>query len=250
MICRFDASALDQITIGSQLTFHTAKPSGSEKRLFLGASSTETLTTTFQVAKTVPDGTHPEPISNDELSSILRWLNRKDGYYKFRLIQKDFENIYTLANFNVTKIEMAGQVYGLELTMHTLFPYLLEDSACMEFETFSHNETFSIYDHSDQTGHIYPNVKITCKAAGDLHISNSMEEHRITILNKCMEGEEITLNGDAFLISSSAGRAIQEDFNFVFPRIANTFEQRNNDITVSLPCRLQLEWSPIRKVGF
>lgn len=247
-ICRFQSDAsFANVSAGSQIDFHLSPIPGKDKSLFLGTAYAETLQTVIQVGK-LHYG-KAEPISGRELSQLMRWLNRKDGFHKFKLLQKDFENLYALANFNVQKIEIAGKVYGLELSMTTLHPYLLEEQT--EYETdLTPDSPFSFYDSSDETGHIYPDVVITCHSDGDLKLTNSLE-NRTTILKNCTDGEVITLSGDTLtILSSLPSHDIPNDFNYVFPRIANTYANRENRISTTLPCNIRLQWSPIRKAGF
>ena len=49
--------------------------------------------------------------------------------------------------------------------------------------------------------------------------------------------------------SSISSHNIQNDFNWNFFRIANTYDNSRNDLTISLPCAIKVEYSPIVKVG-
>ena len=52
------------------------------------------------------------------------------------------------------------------------------------------------------------------------------------------------------IISSSIpSHKIQNDFNYNFFRISNTEDKIVNDITFSIPCEVELTYSPIKKVG-
>lgn len=250
VICKFDsASPVENLGVGSQIIFNTASVPGSDKRTSYGSSYSDTLTAVFQVCKadTFYD---PLPIDMNELSQLLRWLNRKDRFHRFKLLQDGYETLYTYASFNVNKIEVNGTVYGLELTMTSLYPYLLEDETELTFLAAEENAVFTLYDSSDETGHIYPSMAITCHSAGNLSIRNSIEKRTMLIKN-CKPGEEISIDGEQKIISTSlSSHQIQNDFNFQFFRIANTYFNRENKITLSLPCELTLRWSSIKKVGF
>ena len=104
-----------------------------------------------------------------------------------------------------------------------------------------------INDVSHEEGYIYPRVEITVLEDGNLNIHNAIED-RYTYIANCKNGEIITM--DYPVISSSvSSHNIQNDFNWNFFRVANTYENSRNDLTISLPCSIKLEYSPIVKVG-
>ena len=100
---------------------------------------------------------------------------------------------------------------------------------------------------SDDEDYVYPNISITCKQAGDLTIHNARED-RTTFIKNCTANEIITMNYPIITTSLSSHK-IQDDFNFVFPRIAGDFVTKENKLTFSLPCSVQLRYSPAVKVG-
>ena len=63
-------------------------------------------------------------------------------------------------------------------------------------------------------------------------------------------GEIITIYGkEQFIESNNSSHEIYNDFNFKYLRIANTYENKNNILTFSIPVECTLTYSPIRKVG-
>ena len=51
------------------------------------------------------------------------------------------------------------------------------------------------------------------------------------------------------MISSSLdSHKVQNDFNWAFFRLENTFRDKKNKITLSLPCTVKITYSPIVKV--
>ena len=108
-------------------------------------------------------------------------------------------------------------------------------------------KTYVLSDMSDEIGSTYPSMKITINRDGDLFIYNDMEDCTLEIKN-CSVGEVITIDGDALIISTSLeSHDISNDFNYTFLRIGNTITNRNNRISVSLPCKLEFRYSPIIK---
>lgn len=105
----------------------------------------------------------------------------------------------------------------------------------------------SINDTSYEEGYIYPYVEIIIKEDGDLKIYNSIE-NRDTYIANCVDGEVITMDYP-IIQSSKISHNIQNDFNWNFFRIANTYKKSRNDLIVSLPCTIKIKYSPIVKVG-
>ena len=105
----------------------------------------------------------------------------------------------------------------------------------------------SINDTSYEEGYIYPHMEIIVNADGDLHIHNAIE-NRNTIISGCLTDEIITMDYPV-IQSSISSHNIQNDFNWNFFRIANTYDNSRNDLTISLPCSIKLTYSPIVKVG-
>lgn len=105
----------------------------------------------------------------------------------------------------------------------------------------------SINDTSYEEGFIYPYTEIIINESGNLKIHNSIENRESYIAN-CIVGEVITMDYPV-IRSSISSHNIQNDFNWNFFRIANTFDNSRNDLTVSLPCTIKIKYSPIVKVG-
>ena len=105
----------------------------------------------------------------------------------------------------------------------------------------------SLNDISHEEGYIYPKIEITVKKDGNLKIHNSIE-NRETYIANCKAGEVITLDYPV-IQSSDSSHNIQNDFNWKFFRIANTYDNSRNDLVISLPCSIKIKYSPIVKVG-
>lgn len=105
----------------------------------------------------------------------------------------------------------------------------------------------SIFDASHEEGYIYPHTEITVLEDGDLKIHNLLED-RETYINNCTNGEVITMDYP-IITTDNKEHNILNDFDWSFFRIANTYENRRNDLTTSLPCIIKVEYSPIVKVG-
>lgn len=105
----------------------------------------------------------------------------------------------------------------------------------------------SLNDTSYEEGYIYPQMEITVKRDGNLTIHNSIE-NRETYIANCKSNEVITLDYPV-IRSSDSSHNIQNDFNWAFFRVANTYDNSRNDLVISLPCSIKIKYSPIVKVG-
>lgn len=245
IICSFEGKGLKTVTNGSTITFNTVSTMKGEKHELTSSEYGECLTTTFQICKH-PCITDNKEISFDELREIMKWLNRK-GFHKFKLLDDDYMDIFFEASFNVSKIEMSGKVYGLELEVFTNRPYALHEPISITIKNIQRNGTKNIYSQSDEEGYIYPEMEIIMDSDGDLEIYNSSENRTMRIAN-CKVGEVIKLNYP-IIESSLSTHKINNDFNWKFFRIANSFKNRINELTISLPCTIKMKYTPVVKVG-
>lgn len=248
ILCTFNNSSMETTSIGNNLTFQTVSPGISDRNYFTSASYEEPLSTTFQICKDNRRGEAPA-LSPEELTSLLRWLSRRDNYHKFELYQKGMEGTYFMGSFqNIRQIRVGDKICGLELTFVTDSPYGYED-IILDFTTAA-SADYSIYNMSNETGHLYPKVfSCKCLADGHLQIHNSIED-RITEIKNCVKDEIITLDGNHKIIeSSSPAHKLYNDFNYNYFRLGNTYDNNLNRITTSLPCEIHMEYESVRKVG-
>lgn len=249
LLCRFGSSSGETVSAGSNMNFNMVRPAGSDRFFLTGTTYEDTLTATFQICKN-PCTASDSILKPEELSRLLRWLGRKDGYHKLKLYQKDYEDICFYGSFHdIREIKAGGSVYGLELTFLSDSPYGYLDTITLDFST-TDSSGYDIINFSHETGHLYPSV-FTCKclADGDLQITNSIE-NRITEIKNCIKDEIITLDGTHKVIDSSVKtHRLYNDFNYNYFRLGNTYHKNINTITTSVPCEIHIEYNPIRKAG-
>ena len=244
MICYFDSTGVETISNGSNITFNTVPTMYGSKFEIVGSQYEEYITATFQICKRAC-GPRREEVSMEDMRDIMRWLNRKN-FHKFKLIDVDYAGIYFEATFNVSKIEFNGKVYGFELEMITNRPFAVKEPVITHIDNKVRNGKHTIFSKSDEEGYIYPDMEIAIKEDGDLVMHNSLDDRTMTIRN-CKAGEVINITYP--MISTNKDRKIQIDFEWLFFRIATTFKDRRNDITISLPCSIKIKYTPIVKVG-
>lgn len=249
IICSFDggSSGVDVVSAGSKITFN--KVSRNRGRVF-GLSGTkydECISATFEICKN-PDIHDDLHITDGEYRNLMRWLNRRE-FLKFRVVDEDDERVarYYDASFNVDKLMVNKELFGLQLTMETNRPFGYGETVTESWSVTSSSKSHTLIDVSDEIGYTYPLVVITCSSAGDLSIYNEMTDCT-TVIKGCSAGEIITLDGTTQIIQTSMdSHHLYNDFNFQFLSIGNTFGSMSNKITISLPCSVVLQYAPIIK---
>ena len=251
IICTFDSNGLETFSVGSQITFNTTPVQSGKRHLLTNTKYDECISLEFQICKN-PDEIFEEEdkyFTVEQVRNITRWLNRGE-FKKFKLIDDECSDYYFEASFNISKLEIAGRIVGMNLNIVTNRPFALYEPVIYQFELKADNLKYIVQDISDEIGYEYIDMEITCNQSGNLVIQNSMDGDRHTIVLNCTEGEVITIK-DMIIDSSLPAHkfTLQNDFNFSFPRVSNTFSKRDNQLTFSIPCSVILRYSPIRKVG-
>ena len=253
IICDFNfGSGANEIDAGSTITFNKISRHSGKKYSLSSTQYDECITTSFDICKN-PDIYDPEDmeISNDEYRDIMRWLNRRE-FLKFQVIDDGNENFerdtcYYNASFNVNKIKINEKLYGMRLKMETDKPFGYGQEQSVSWTFSDSNVSKILSDISDEIGYIYPTVIITINRNGDLSLYNELE-NCTTVIKNCKVGEVITLDGDTHIITTIyISHDVCNDFNYEFFRIGNTINNRNNRISVSLPCNVVIKYTPIIK---
>lgn len=249
IICRFEnASDVESVNPGSQITFNTVSRHRGKKHSLTGTQYEECIEASFDICKD-PSSHDDMRITDNEYRDLMRWLNRNQ-FCKFSVI--DDENIemeprYYNASFNIEKYKIDDILYGLSLSMITDAPFGYGAEKISRFKIEDTSKPYVLIDTSDEIGHTYPSVKIKCNAEGTLLITNDKENCTMEIKG-CRVGEVITIDGNSLIITSTARHTnICNDFNYEFLKIGNTFNDRVNRLTASLPCELEIRYSPIIK---
>ncbi len=254
MVCRFDGSGgIETVSSGADLTFQQIRPSGSCRFRLYSSSYDTALSATFQICRhpDCPGGQEEAALSAQDISALQRWLCRRD-YKRFKILLDGFEHLYWNGTFGSKQIEYNGQIIGLELTLYTDAPFSFMDEVSAVYDC-SAGTSFDLFDNSDEITaidvQILPDMEITILGDGDFTLMNSMDT-RIMRINNCRMNEVLRIDGKNQIITSSLSHpALANDFNYFFPRIINTYENRCNTFTPNLDCSIKITYSPIRKIG-
>ena len=249
IICAFDGSLDGTFSSGADITFQqTSNILGRNLNIY-GAYSTP-YQATFSICKDIYNiGDNDEGLSPILVSSLQRWLCLKNSYKEFRLIGDDnYNGLYWNSTFTSQQILYGGKIVGLTLTMYTDSPYAYRDRITNTFENVRY---FEFADVSDEIGYIQPDLQIQFKANGNFTLTNSLD-NRVTSIKNCNQSETITINGTKEIISTDSSThelTLARDFNYFFPKIINTYDNRVNSFTLNLACNITITYSPIIKVG-
>lgn len=249
IICDFHGSSgITDVTLGSVLTFNKVSRHYGKSFSLTSTRYNECISTSFDICKDPDIFENDMEISNYDVRRLTRWLNRKK-FLKFQVFDPDREldTCYYMASFNLEKIKIHETVYGLHLIMETDKPFGYGETQYFKWTISDVSNPLKFYDTQDEIGYVYPEIKITCTNSGNIEIFNSLFQSRM-VINNCTVGEVITINGDFQTITSSnLSHNLSNDFNFEFLKIGNKFDNRENVLTVSLPCVLELQYEPIIK---
>lgn len=245
VICNFGSKGLETVSNGSIISFNTVPTLNGAKHESTGAKYEDCLETTIQICKNFCSSDVTE-ITPTEFRELTKWLNRKK-FLKLKILDESYIDLYFEASFNINRIEIDGVLYGLELEVKTNRPFALKDPVIINIDNLSTNGIHAIYDLSHEEGHIYPYMEIKITQDGTLNIYNEIE-NRNTRISNCVANEVITMDYPV-IKSSVASHNIQDDFNWNFFRIANTYGNNKNNLTISIPCEIEIKYSPIIKVG-
>lgn len=241
-------AGIETVSIGNELSLVTVRNAQTYRFKYVSSQYETAYTCTFSIFKYNCDDYSDHKLSEQEVAGLMRWLNRK-GFYEFRKIDDDEEvtDIYYMATFtNIQKIVDGDDVIGLELTMQTNAPFAYYNKVKWE-GTFSGDNTLLFTDTSDEIGYLYPTIEVECLENGNFSLTNSQSE-KSTLVRNCVNGEVLTFAGDTKqLYSSVEHEGLYNDFNFVYPVIGNTFDNRVNELSSNLKCNIRVEYSPICK---
>lgn len=264
IVCNFNASSgANTVDAGSKITFNKiAKRNGKENSL-IGMKYGECLQCQFDICKN-PDiyDYKDRKITTDEFRDIMRWLNRPE-FHRFQIIdnsEKFREPCYFNASFNIEKIFVADELYGLRLTMETDKPFGYGEKQKYVLDAPEKYVTtgtaiapvipdLNIYDTSDEIGETYVDIDITCYKDGTIVVNNrSLGSGKFLEIKNCKQGEKIHIDGNNLIITSSnSSHNIANDFNYNFLKIRNTFTDRKNRIVTNTFCKIEISYTPIIK---
>ena len=162
------------------------------------------------------------------------------------ITRRDYDNIHFFAQFNISPVEVAGNIVGITITGITDSPFGYSQLNKYVIECNGSTE-YTIFDLSDETGYIYPDVEIEVNDNCDVIITNT-HENRTFSLKNCVANEVIKIDGKLLQMTTNANRNLYENTNYIYPRIANDYDNRKNVFKIQGNCIVTMRYREIRKV--
>ena len=243
IICGIGSDLDDTTSGGSKLEKNTYYSPIRKTWNYIGFKYSEPLEFTFDVIKKDCYNTGTK-LTRQDIEDIERWLIR-DGDKELVIYKEGYEDVYFYGTFtNVDIKSIGGTDVGLSLTIQTNAPFGFSG-----MKTVSIGSGTTVIDNSSEIGEICVDVDITCNSATNIIIQNTATNDKV-VFNNCVSGEKITIDGKTKIIKSSIDtHNIYDDFNFGYLHIRNTYDRRDNYISVEGSATVTIKYQEIRKVG-
>lgn len=248
MICS-GSGGIETSTNGAKINFVTVPIRQGQQNEFITSNYTECVTATFSICKK-PCDNEDIFITLKDFNNMAAWLNRRK-FHIFKVYDKSYgENICFNASFNVTKQETNGKIYAMQLEMITDRPHaFLEEKYIRNFANIIEaNTPFEYEGLSNEEGYTYISTTIMPKSDGDLILTNNRDPYNNMIIKNCISNEIIDVNYP-MITTDESSHNIFKDFNWNFPKLINTYDNKINTFQVNMRCRIGMTYYPIVKIG-
>ena len=247
IICHFDqSSGASNADAGSEINFTTASSHSGKRQYAVGTAYKQCLSTTFQICKDphLYNG-EIDVITAEEFRNLSRWLL----FHAYDWCEPEVKRPWVRASFSLRRIDVGGETVGIELEATTDSPFGYGDEIIKTIEFEQGALEVELYDRNDEIGDCYPELTVTCGASGTWSLDNDITGCHCEVKN-CVSDEVLTFSGESMIIGTSSVThelTLANDFNYDYFRFANTIDNRENIITASMPCVVELRYRPILK---
>jgi len=237
-----------QDTAPFNFTIHAAKTRKQKRFSFAGIENEEMPTFEFSVISETPI---PDVIRRE----LLRWLVGRNGFRKLQFHQSDYQDVEFNCIFAQSGLKFInGECHGINLTATFDSPYAYGKSNKKTIASNGANwETIKLINNSDIVDdYIYPIVKFRANGLVDyksISINNTSDPanpHRTFEFGYTMPSEEITINNELRIISSSIGGDKLGLFNYHWFRLVHGV----NEVRIRINGTCTIEWPTLVKIGF
>lgn len=248
----FDGIKDGEIDTDSQFSFNHISMMRGKKQPFITSTYDDPLEMEFYIAKNwclfEEDNDmykNSYNISVSEMAFLKRWLVSPTPH-KLMAIGEGYEGIFWNGSFNVEEYTLGDGRIGAHLTFECDAPFGYYGGIIYK-GTLDTDKTYKYNCISDEVGWLYPNLTITVNEDGDLELTNSFDGRK-TIIKNCTQGEKITFSEYLQVTTSDINHKIADDFNYVFYRIGNDYNNVENTLESNLSIDFTIEYNPIAKV--
>ena len=185
--------------------------------------------------------------TNEEFKALLREKNEAG---------EPFKVVYALSEPIITDLTDKEVEQYKAIMMYYPTTNIINNQGCRMKITYlqDYDNEIIICGDGDEYTTLYPNISITCKRDGDLRIRNTVTGQIFEVLN-CSANETIYVNGEHKYIDSDnqnhKNTTLFNDFNYNYLNLDISSENDFNEniYETSIPCKIVIDYSPIRKVG-
>ena len=220
----------------------TGKSHSSDRWDLYGIEYSSPLTSSITICKK-DDNTY---IDAYEQRALKKWLC-KNRYAWFQVDQDDLTDIYYRCIFNNPQtVDIGRRTGGIKFTMTCDAPYAWSREHIETYTVDSNTGSFLFnYDSDFEENILCPVVTITSNMNGTIEIINTSDNSRKVLLENCVVGEIVTLDGINDKISSSNGRVVVNSWNKKFLELI----AGRNDLIINGNCKVDLTYRMPRRVG-
>ena len=184
-------------------------------------------------------------ISVSDMAFLKRWLSRPTPHVLRAIGDDSYNGVFWRGSFVVEEYVLGGERVGAHLTFECDAPFgYMEDVVFRD--SLASGSSYKYNCTSDEVGYIYPNLTVLLKEAGDLELTNT-HDGRKTVVKNCEADEIITFTDKLQISSSISSHKILDDFNYVFYRINNSFNNVENTISSNLAIDFVINYNPYAK---
>lgn len=230
------------------LSFNVTTTPTSKTKRFVSSKYEDTVSFEIGIVRN-PCESQDARIDIDLDRFIRRWLIREDGFKQMIFECDDYENIYVNCYLNLTPVYYYGSIVGYTISGSTDSPYVSIIDYKQEFE-YTANTHVAIPANSDEIGFIYPKVEIKPKQSASsisfqfVGKDKPMDSSK-TVIENVVANTTYTLDSDRSIIT---GLTDPTDFNWVFPKIVQTWDETEQYFICSCDCDVKVIYTPRRKV--
>lgn len=245
------SESLDDIKMGSHVTFNTVKSSRNNIMRTTSVTFDEVLTTQFDIAKYNCETGVVSYLKLEDIREIMNWLNiHENKRLIFLDLEDGYDDVFYLGSFlTIDKIVKNSQTLGLRISFTSCLPYALSMDELLDYEIQANSSIYLVNDN-DCKGYLIPDsFEILIKEDGNLLIEN-LTTKLTTEIKNCHKDEKIVINGDTLWIDTNFNEHdICNDFNYNFIKLLKNDETNKNVLQFSLSCSVHIKVNYIRKVG-
>lgn len=194
----------DSNHMGANVELLTQNVYRKPKVYLLGVQQTPVMTIPITI-------TVSEELDASEASAVSRWLFGQMSYKKLQILQPDMQYIYFNCIFTEPEVLRVGNVirgYNSNIICDSPFAWEYANNIIYRFseENYSITKKITINNTSENSDYTYPIIKFKInKFGGSISAKNASDNYRNFAFTGLSPDEEITVDNDLQIITSSTG---------------------------------------------